>query len=76
MGGPIEKGKLVNFSWELLLSQLKYQLKSNIIPLGLVTKGIHYHRALLFKVSSKLESTPSLVMLILMSASVTSDGSL
>lgn len=59
MGGPIEKGKLVNFSWELLLSQLKYQLKSNIIPLGLVTKGIHYHRALLFKVLGDRVGIPS-----------------
>ena len=50
MGGPIERGQLSNFGWELPLSQVKYELKSNIIPLGKIKSGIHVHRALLFKV--------------------------
>lgn len=50
MGGPIERGQLSNFGWELPLSQLKFELKSNIVPLGKIKAGIHVHRALLFKV--------------------------
>ena len=50
MGGPIERGQLANFSWELPLSQIKFDLKSNVIPIGMIKAGIHYHRALLFKV--------------------------
>ncbi|XP_048777085.1 armadillo repeat-containing protein 3-like isoform X6 [Ostrea edulis] len=49
MGGPIEKGQLPNFSWELPLSQVKFELKSNVIPIGKIKAGIHIHRALLFK---------------------------
>ncbi|XP_069314948.1 armadillo repeat-containing protein 3 [Eulemur rufifrons] len=50
MGGKISKEKLPDFSWELHISELKFQLKSNVIPIGLIKKGIFYHRALLFKV--------------------------
>ncbi|XP_058388548.1 armadillo repeat-containing protein 3 [Diceros bicornis minor] len=49
MGGKIPKEKLHDFSWELHISELKYQLKSNVIPIGQIKKGIFYHRALLFK---------------------------
>ncbi|PAA54690.1 hypothetical protein BOX15_Mlig027559g3, partial [Macrostomum lignano] len=49
MGGPIEHGQLMKFSYELPISQLKYSLQSNVIPMGLINAGIHYHRALLFK---------------------------
>ncbi|XP_060048265.1 armadillo repeat-containing protein 3 isoform X5 [Erinaceus europaeus] len=49
MGGRIPRDKLHDFSWELHISELKFQLKSNVIPIGLVKKGIFYHRALLFK---------------------------
>ncbi|XP_070564902.1 armadillo repeat-containing protein 3-like isoform X2 [Ptychodera flava] len=50
MGGPIERGQLTNFSYELPISQIKHDLDSNIIPIGKIVTGIHYHRALLFKV--------------------------
>ena len=50
MGGPIEKGQLTNFSWELPVSQVKYDLKCNVVPIGKIKAGIHIHRALLFKV--------------------------
>lgn len=50
MGGKISKEKLPDFSWELHISELKFQLKSNVIPIGYIKKGIFYHRALLFKV--------------------------
>ncbi|XP_011819231.1 PREDICTED: armadillo repeat-containing protein 3 isoform X1 [Colobus angolensis palliatus] len=49
MGGKITKEKIPDFSWELHISELKFQLKSNVIPIGYVKKGIFYHRALLFK---------------------------
>ncbi|NXP03458.1 ARMC3 protein, partial [Thinocorus orbignyianus] len=50
MGGPIERDKLHDFSWELHISEVKFELKSNIVPIGKVKKGTFYHRALLFKV--------------------------
>ncbi|XP_077628592.1 armadillo repeat-containing protein 3 [Crocuta crocuta] len=49
MGGKISKEKLHDFSWELHISELKFQLKSNVVPVGQIKKGIFYHRALLFK---------------------------
>lgn len=62
MGGPIERGQLSNFGWELPLSQLKFELKSNIVPLGKIKAGIHIHRALLFKtLADKIAVSCSLV---------------
>ncbi|XP_041040911.1 armadillo repeat-containing protein 3 isoform X5 [Carcharodon carcharias] len=49
MGGPLNKEKLHEFTWELHIADLKFELKSNIIPIGKIQKGIYYHRALLFK---------------------------
>ncbi|NWR71858.1 ARMC3 protein, partial [Centropus unirufus] len=50
MGGPIEKDKLHDFSWEIHISEIEFELKSNVVPIGKVRKGTFYHRALLFKV--------------------------
>lgn len=50
MGGPIEKDKLHEFSWELHISEIKFEQKCNVIPIGKIKKGTFYHRALLFKV--------------------------
>ncbi|CAK8674644.1 armadillo repeat-containing protein 3-like isoform X2 [Clavelina lepadiformis] len=50
MGGEIEHGKLMDFSWELHIAELKCDCKSNILPIGKIQKGVHYHRALLYKV--------------------------
>ncbi|XP_063179945.1 armadillo repeat-containing protein 3 isoform X1 [Chroicocephalus ridibundus] len=50
MGGPIERDKLHDFSWELHVSEVEFELKSNVVPIGKVKKGTFYHRALLFKV--------------------------
>lgn len=62
MGGPIERGQLSNFGWELPLSQIKFELKCNIIPLGKIKAGIHVHRALLFKtLADKIAVSCSLV---------------
>ncbi|XP_063777656.1 armadillo repeat-containing protein 3 isoform X2 [Pseudophryne corroboree] len=49
MGGSIERSQLHDFSWELHIGELKYELKCNVIPIGKIKKGIFYHRALLFK---------------------------
>lgn len=51
MGGAVEMEKLHEFPWVLHLSELKFQLQSNVVPIGLIRKGIYCHRALLFKVS-------------------------
>ncbi|XP_077124472.1 armadillo repeat-containing protein 3 isoform X2 [Ranitomeya variabilis] len=49
MGGPIAKDRLHEFSWELHVGELKYELKCNVIPIGKIKRGIFYHRALLYK---------------------------
>ncbi|XP_062900304.1 armadillo repeat-containing protein 3 [Mobula hypostoma] len=49
MGGPVDKEMFHEFPWELHIAELKHELKSNIIPIGKIQKGIYYHRALLFK---------------------------
>ncbi|KAM4684586.1 armadillo repeat-containing protein 3 [Amazona ochrocephala] len=49
MGGPIERDKLHDFSWELHISEIEFELKCNVVPIGKVKKGTFYHRALLFK---------------------------
>lgn len=48
MGGPQSDSN--SLSHELHIAQLKADLKSNVIPIGFVKRGIFYHRALLFKV--------------------------
>uniref|UniRef100_A0A8C2SWH4 Armadillo repeat containing 3 n=1 Tax=Coturnix japonica TaxID=93934 RepID=A0A8C2SWH4_COTJA len=50
MGGAIERDELHNFSWELHISEIEFELKSNVVPIGKVKKGTFCHRALLFKV--------------------------
>uniref|UniRef100_A0A667X9B5 Armadillo repeat containing 3 n=1 Tax=Myripristis murdjan TaxID=586833 RepID=A0A667X9B5_9TELE len=49
MGGPVEMDKLHEFPWELHLSELKFALQSNVVPIGMICKGIYCHRAILFK---------------------------
>nr|XP_039274399.1 armadillo repeat-containing protein 3-like isoform X1 [Styela clava] len=58
MGGEVEKGKMMDFSWELHISELKFDSKSNIISIGKINKGIFYHRALLFKVLADRIAVP------------------
>ncbi|XP_013923003.1 PREDICTED: armadillo repeat-containing protein 3 isoform X2 [Thamnophis sirtalis] len=50
LGGPIERNNLHEFSWELHISEIEYELKCNVVPIGKIEKGTFYHRALLFKV--------------------------
>ncbi|XP_038133596.1 armadillo repeat-containing protein 3-like, partial [Cyprinodon tularosa] len=62
MGGAVAKESLHQFGWTLHHSELKFQLKSNIIPIGLIRKGIYLHRALLFKcLSDCMEMSCTLV---------------
>lgn len=56
MGGAVEMQQLHEFPWVLHLSELKFQLQSNVVPIGMITRGIYCHRALLFKV--RLTSLP------------------
>ena len=37
MGGPVSD--VTQFSWELHISQIKSELKSNVIPIGFVKRG-------------------------------------
>ncbi|KFV76284.1 Armadillo repeat-containing protein 3, partial [Dryobates pubescens] len=50
MGGPIERDRLDDFSWEIHISEAEFELKRNVVPIGRVRKGTFCHRALLFKV--------------------------
>uniref|UniRef100_A0A8B9JL06 EDR1/CTR1/ARMC3-like peptidase-like domain-containing protein n=1 Tax=Astyanax mexicanus TaxID=7994 RepID=A0A8B9JL06_ASTMX len=49
MGGLVDIEEQHDFPWELHISELKFELQSNIIPIGMIKKGTYYHRALLFK---------------------------
>ena len=49
MGGEIEQSAVTSFSYEHSIGKIKYELKSNVVPIGRVSTGIFYHRALLFK---------------------------
>jgi hypothetical protein len=53
MGGPVGRDEIVNLGYELAINEIKYELKTNIIPLGKIYLGTYYHRALLFKVKLK-----------------------
>ncbi|CAF1281159.1 unnamed protein product [Didymodactylos carnosus] len=49
MGGPINVEDISSFGYEVAMNQLKAEVRSNIIPIGKVKKGIHAQRAFLFK---------------------------
>ncbi|KFU96644.1 Armadillo repeat-containing protein 3, partial [Chaetura pelagica] len=49
MGGPIERDKLHDFNWQLHISEIEFELKCNVVPVGKIKKGTFCHRALLFK---------------------------
>lgn len=50
LGGIMSRDDIANMGYELLINEIKYELKSNIIPIGKIRLGTFYHRALLFKV--------------------------
>ena len=49
MGGPVPRDQLSSFNFELPIADLKIQLQSNVVPIGMIKSGIFYHRGLLFK---------------------------
>ncbi|PWA18099.1 hypothetical protein CCH79_00004283 [Gambusia affinis] len=49
MGGAVPREKLHELGWVMDHSQLRFQLKSNVLPIGMINKGTYCHRALLFK---------------------------
>ena len=51
MGGPVSN--MSAFHYELSLAESQHNLRSNLLPLGLVKKGAYRHRALLFKVGEE-----------------------
>ncbi|RLW11473.1 hypothetical protein DV515_00001442 [Chloebia gouldiae] len=50
MGGTVLREQLYNFCWELDMSEIEFELKSNIVPIAKIKRGTFCHRALLFKV--------------------------
>ncbi len=50
LGGIVSRDEINNLGYELLINETKYDLRSNIVPLGKIRLGTYYHRALLFKV--------------------------
>jgi armadillo repeat-containing protein 3 len=51
LGGPVARDEVANLGYEYLISETKYEIKSNIIHIGKINLGTFYHRALLYKVS-------------------------
>lgn len=50
MGGSVPRDEVANLGYELFINETKFELKSNIIPIGRIRLGTYYHRALLYKV--------------------------
>lgn len=50
MGGEIERERMLEFGWQLHVAELKYNLNSNVVPIGYIKSGTYFHRALLYKV--------------------------
>ena len=55
MGGVVAREEVNTFGYELLINETKYEIKSNIVPIGRIRLGTYYHRALLFKVNFYLQ---------------------
>lgn len=49
MGGKIAPDDIATFGYEVAMNQLKAELHTNIVPIGRIRKGVHTHRAFLFK---------------------------
>jgi hypothetical protein len=49
----VARSDVANLGYELPINELKYEFKSNVIPLGRIKIGTFYHRALLYKVKIK-----------------------
>ncbi|KAL3319059.1 hypothetical protein Ciccas_002286 [Cichlidogyrus casuarinus] len=49
LGGQVSKIDLMNFRHDLDHASLKCRNNSNVIPMGSINKGVHIHRAILYK---------------------------
>ncbi|KAI9203366.1 armadillo-type protein [Polychytrium aggregatum] len=49
MGGPIDVDRLSEAPYKFKITQTKLKLGTNVLPIGSISQGIFYHRALLFK---------------------------
>jgi hypothetical protein len=49
MGGPVSPEKYGDFNYKFKIAEMKQTCKSNVLPIGQITHGTFYHRALLFK---------------------------
>ncbi|KAI8620779.1 armadillo-type protein [Chytriomyces sp. MP71] len=49
MGGAVDVAALSEFAFKFKITELKMKMETNILPLGHVSTGTFYHRALLFK---------------------------
>ncbi|KAJ3196100.1 Armadillo repeat-containing protein 3, partial [Entophlyctis luteolus] len=49
MGGAVEAAALSEFAFKFKITELKMKEETNVLPIGLITSGTFYHRALLFK---------------------------
>ncbi|KAJ3092224.1 Armadillo repeat-containing protein 3 [Physocladia obscura] len=49
MGGAIEPANLNEFTYKFKITELKMKSDTNVLPIGQITCGTFYHRALLFK---------------------------
>lgn len=49
MGGSVDRSRIQDMPFKFKVTELKLQLGTNVIPLGKITQGTFYHRALLFK---------------------------
>ena len=57
MGGPVTS--ISALSYDLHIAQIKADLKTNVIPISFIKRGIFYHRALLFKVLADRVGLPA-----------------
>jgi hypothetical protein len=49
LGGCVASSKTANIGFKVHITTLKLSQSSNVIPIGILTHGTFYHRALLFK---------------------------
>lgn len=59
MGGPICKNRLSESGYEMEIVEIKRARNSNIIPVGLIKKGLYRERALLFKLLADIFGVPA-----------------
>ena len=58
-GGAISKSRVSRCGYEIEIVELKRARASNILPLGLIKKGLYRERALLFKLLADLTGIPA-----------------